>query len=138
MDGHSSNFDWPTFDENTASSLCYTSGTTGNPKGALYSHRSTVLHTYAAALPDSLNCSASDVILPVVPMFHVNAWGLPYVACMVGAKLVYPGPWLDGKSLYELFESEGVTMSAGVPTVWQGLLAHIEANGLNSARCAAR
>ena len=130
VEGHSSNFDWPTFDENTASSLCYTSGTTGNPKGALYSHRSTVLHTYAAALPDSLNCSANDVILPVVPMFHVNAWGLPYVACMVGAKLVYPGPWLDGKSLYELFESEGVTMSAGVPTVWQGLLAHVEANGL--------
>jgi 3-(methylthio)propionyl---CoA ligase len=125
-----SHFDWPTFDENTASSLCYTSGTTGNPKGALYSHRSTVLHTYAAALPDSLNCSARDVILPVVPMFHVNAWGLPYVACMVGAKVVYPGPWLDGKSLYELFENEGVTVSAGVPTVWQGLLAHIEANGL--------
>ena len=111
--GHPAEFDWPTFDENTASSLCYTSGTTGNPKGALYSHRSTVLHTYAAALPDSLNCSARDVILPVVPMFHVNAWGLPYVACMVGAKVVYPGPWLDGKSLYELFESEGVTMSAG-------------------------
>ena len=120
----------PTFDENTASSLCYTSGTTGNPKGALYSHRSTMLHTYAAALPDALNCSARDVILPVVPMFHVNAWGLPYVACMVGAKLVFPGPWLDGKSLYDLFESEGVTMSAGVPTVWQGLLAHVEANGL--------
>jgi fatty-acyl-CoA synthase len=123
-------FDWPTFDENTASSLCYTSGTTGNPKGALYSHRSTVLHTYAAALPDSLDCSANDVILPVVPMFHVNAWGLPYVVCMVGAKVVYPGPWLDGKSLHDLFESEGVTMSAGVPTVWQGLLAHVEANSL--------
>ena len=85
-------FNWPTFDENTASSLCYTSGTTGNPKGVLYSHRSTVLHSYAAALPDALNCSGRDVILPVVPMFHVNAWGLPYVACMVGAKLVYPGP----------------------------------------------
>ena len=123
-------FEWPSFDENTASSLCYTSGTTGNPKGALYSHRSTMLHTYAGALPDSLNCSARDAILPVVPMFHVNAWGLPYIACMVGAKLVYPGPWLDGKSLYELFESEGVTMSAGVPTVWQGLLAHVEAQDL--------
>jgi fatty-acyl-CoA synthase len=130
IDAHSAQFDWPTFDENTASSLCYTSGTTGNPKGALYSHRSTVLHTYAAALPDALNCSARDVILPVVPMFHVNAWGLPYVACMVGAKLVFPGPWLDGKSLHDLFESEGVTVSAGVPTVWQGLLAHVEANGL--------
>ncbi len=130
IEAQSPHFDWPTFDENTASSLCYTSGTTGNPKGALYSHRSTLLHTYAAALPDALNCSARDVILPVVPMFHVNAWGLPYVACMVGAKLVFPGPWLDGKSLYDLFESEGVTMSAGVPTVWQGLLAHVEANRL--------
>ncbi len=130
VEAHSPEFAWPTLDENTASSLCYTSGTTGNPKGALYSHRSTVLHTYAAALPDALNCSGRDVILPVVPMFHVNAWGLPYVACMVGAKVVYPGPWLDGKSLYELFESEGVTMSAGVPTVWQGLLTHVEANSL--------
>jgi len=128
--GHSDVFTWPTFDENTASSLCYTSGTTGNPKGALYSHRSTVLHTYGAALRDSLDCAARDTILPVVPMFHVNAWGLPYIACMVGAKLVFPGPWLDGKSLYDLFESEGVTMSAGVPTVWQGLLAHVESNGL--------
>ena len=130
VESNSDVFSWPTFDENTASSLCYTSGTTGNPKGALYSHRSTVLHTYAAALPDSLDCAARDTILPVVPMFHVNAWGLPYVGCMVGAKLVYPGPWLDGKSLYELFEAEGVTMSAGVPTVWQGLLAHVEAQGL--------
>jgi fatty-acyl-CoA synthase len=126
----SDNFDWPQFDENTASSLCYTSGTTGNPKGALYSHRSTLLHTYAAALPDALNCAARDTILPVVPMFHVNAWGLPYAACMVGAKLVFPGPFLDGKSLHELFESERVTVSAGVPTVWQGLLAHVEANDL--------
>ena len=130
IEGASDEFAWPTFDENTASSLCYTSGTTGNPKGALYSHRSTVLHTYAAALPDSLNCSARDVILPVVPMFHVNAWGLPYAACMVGAKLVFPGPWLDGKSLHELFEAEGVTVSAGVPTVWQALLTHVEANDL--------
>jgi len=123
-------FAWPTFDENTAASLCYTSGTTGNPKGALYSHRSSVLHTYAAALPDTFGCSARDAILPVVPMFHVNAWGLPYVACMVGAKLVFPGPFLDGESLYELFEAEGVTLSAGVPTVWQGLLTHVEANNL--------
>ncbi len=130
VEGASDAFAWPTFDENTASSLCYTSGTTGNPKGALYSHRSTLLHTYAAALPDSLNCSACDTILPVVPMFHVNAWGLPYAACMVGAKLVFPGPHLDGKSLHDLFESEGVTVSAGVPTVWQGLLTHVEANNL--------
>ncbi len=123
-------YEWPQFDENAASSLCYTSGTTGNPKGVLYSHRSTTLHTYAGALPDSLNASARDAILPVVPMFHVNAWGLPYVACLVGAKMVYPGAALDGKSLYELFESEGVTMSAGVPTVWQGLLAYTDANNL--------
>jgi 3-(methylthio)propionyl---CoA ligase len=121
---------WPSFDENTASSLCYTSGTTGNPKGALYSHRSTVLHTMAAALPDCLNCGAADTVLPVVPMFHVNSWGIVYLAPMTGAKLVLPGAGLDGKSLYELFESEGVTISAGVPTVWQGLLAHVEANGL--------
>jgi len=126
IEGHSAEFEWPLFDESSASSLCYTSGTTGNPKGVLYSHRSTLLHTYAAALPDSLNCSARDAILPVVPMFHVNAWGLPYIACMVGAKLVFPGPALDGKSLYQLIEQEQVTLSAGVPTVWQGLLAHVE------------
>jgi len=123
-------FEWPALDENTAATLCYTSGTTGNPKGVLYSHRSTLLHAWAAALPDAFACSARDTILPVVPMFHVNAWGMPYVACMVGAKLVFPGPWLDGRSLHELFEDESVTLSAGVPTVWKGLLAHVEANGL--------
>lgn len=130
VEAQSDVYHWPTFDEDTASSLCYTSGTTGNPKGALYSHRSTVLHTYGSALPDALNLSGRDVILPVVPMFHVNAWGLPYAACMVGAKLVFPGPFLDGRSLHDLFEAEGVTLSAGVPTVWQGLLAHVEANNL--------
>lgn len=124
------NYSWPSFDENTASSLCYTSGTTGNPKGALYSHRSTVLHSYASALPDALGCSAKDVILPVVPMFHVNAWGLPYSVPLVGAKLVFPGAKLDGASLYELFEREQVTFSAGVPTVWLGLLQHVQANKL--------
>jgi 3-(methylthio)propionyl---CoA ligase len=130
LEAESDVFEWPQFDENTASSLCYTSGTTGHPKGAIYSHRSTLLHTFASALPDALNWSACDTILPVVPMFHVNAWGLPYAACMVGAKLVFPGPFLDGKSLHDLFEAEGVTVSAGVPTVWQGLLAHVEANNL--------
>ena len=117
-------------DENSAVALCYTSGTTGNPKGALYSHRSTVLHAYGAALPDAMGCSARDVILPVVPMFHVNAWGIPYVAPLVGAKLVFPGPNLDGKSIHDLFEQEKVTYSAGVPTVWLGLLNHVQGNNL--------
>jgi len=124
------NYQWPSMDENRAVALCYTSGTTGNPKGALYSHRSTVLHAYGAALPDAMGCSARDVILPVVPMFHVNAWGIPYVAPMVGAKLVFPGQFLDGQSIYELFESEGVTYSAGVPTVWLALLNHVQSNKL--------
>jgi 3-(methylthio)propionyl---CoA ligase len=126
----SDDFEWPTFDEKTAACLCYTSGTTGNPKGALYSHRSTMIHAYAAALPDTLNLSAREVVLPVVPMFHVNAWSLPYSCTMVGAKMVFPGPHLDGKSLHELFESEGVTMSAGVPTVWLGLLGYMREKGL--------
>jgi fatty-acyl-CoA synthase len=121
---------WPDLDENSASSMCYTSGTTGNPKAALYSHRSTLLHAYGAALPDALGCSARDSILPVVPMFHVNAWGLPYSAAAVGCKLVFPGPAMDGKSVYELIESEKVTMAAGVPTVWQMLLGHLQAGGL--------
>ncbi len=130
VEAETGDYAWPQFDENTASSICYTSGTTGNPKGAVYSHRSTLLHAYAAALPDSLGCSARDVILPVVPMFHVNAWGLPYSVPLVGAKLVMPGPHLDGKSLYELFESERVTFSAGVPTVWLGLINHVKQNDL--------
>ncbi|KAA0180105.1 fatty-acid--CoA ligase [Cupriavidus gilardii] len=130
LESQDGDYSWPSFDENTASSLCYTSGTTGNPKGALYSHRSTVLHSYASALPDALGCSAKDVILPVVPMFHVNAWGLPYSVPLVGAKLVFPGAKLDGASLYELFEQEQVTFSAGVPTVWLGLLQHVQANKL--------
>ncbi|HHX4060185.1 MAG: 3-(methylthio)propionyl-CoA ligase [Burkholderia contaminans] len=124
------NYEWPVLDENLASGLCYTSGTTGNPKGVLYSHRSTVLHSYSSALPDSLNCSASEVIMPVVPMFHVNAWELPYSAPLVGAKLVLPGQRLDGASLYELIEGEQVTYSAGVPTVWLGLLEHVRSNDL--------
>jgi fatty-acyl-CoA synthase len=130
VEAESGDYMWPEFDENTAATICYTSGTTGNPKGAVYSHRSTLLHTYASALPDSLGCSAKDVILPVVPMFHVNAWGLPYSVPLVGAKLVFPGPHLDGKSLYELFETEKVTFSAGVPTVWLGLITYAQANKL--------
>jgi fatty-acyl-CoA synthase len=121
---------WPELDENSASSMCYTSGTTGNPKAALYSHRSTLLHAFGAALPDSLNLSSRDSVLPVVPMFHVNAWGVPYSAAATGCKLVFPGPAMDGKSIYELLEAEKVTMAAGVPTVWQMLLGHMQANGL--------
>ncbi len=121
---------WPQFDENTAAAMCYTSGTTGNPKGALYSNRSVVLHAYGGALPDAMGISARDAILPVVPMFHVNAWGLPYVAALTGAKVVYPGPAMDGKSIYELMEAEKVTFAAGVPTIWQMLLTHMQSNGL--------
>ena len=123
-------YTWPEFDENSASSMCYTSGTTGNPKAALYSHRSTMLHAFAGALPDALGMSARDSILPVVPMFHVNAWGLPYSAAMTGAKLVFPGPAMDGKSIFELIESEKVSFAAGVPTVWQMMLGHMQAGGL--------
>lgn len=125
-----STYKWPELDEHTASSICYTSGTTGNPKGALYSHRSTILHAYAAALPDVMCLSARDSVLPVVPMFHVNAWGIPYSAALTGCKLVLPGPALDGKSLYELMEAERVTYAAGVPTIWQMLLGHVKANQL--------
>jgi fatty-acyl-CoA synthase len=130
MGQQSTDYVWPGFDENSASSMCYTSGTTGNPKAALYSHRSTILHAFSAALPDSLNLSARDSVLPVVPMFHVNAWGLPYSAAATGCALVFPGPAMDGKSIYELLESEKVTMAAGVPTVWQMLLGHMQAEGL--------
>ncbi len=121
---------WPEFDENEAACICYTSGTTGHPKGAVYSHRSTVLHALASALPDAMASSSADTILPVVPMFHVNAWGLPYSAPLVGARLVFPGPHLDGKSLHALFESERVTFSAGVPTIWLGVINHMKQNDL--------
>jgi len=128
--GQPTDYEWPTFDENSASSMCYTSGTTGNPKAALYSHRSTVLHAYAASLPDVMCLSARDSVLPVVPMFHVNAWGLPYSTALCGAKIVFPGPALDGKSVYELMEAEKVSFAAGVPTVWQMLLGHLKPNNL--------
>ncbi len=127
--GHSPDYDWPELDENTASSLCYSSGTTGRPKGVLYSHRSTLLHAYMCGLPDAFGLSALDVAMPVVPMFHVNAWGIPYIAPLVGCKLVMPGAALDGASLRALIEAEGVTFSAGVPTVWLGLLQYLEESG---------
>ena len=126
-------YEWPACDEYHASSLCYTSGTTGNPKGALYTHRSTLLHAMALCFPDVFGLSAKEVVLPVVPMFHVNAWGVPYAAPMAGTKLVFPGPCLDGASLHELFEGEKVTMSAGVPTVWLALLQYLESKNLSLA-----
>ncbi|MEJ8825511.1 3-(methylthio)propionyl-CoA ligase [Variovorax humicola] len=126
----SADFEWPTFDENTASSLCYTSGTTGNPKGVLYSHRSTMLHAYGFGLPDAGNLSGMDVVLAVVPMFHANSWSIPYAAPMVGAKLVLPGARLDGASVAKLLAEEDVTLAAGVPTIWSMLLTHIQQNNL--------
>ena len=121
-------YKWPVFDERTASSLCYTSGTTGNPKGVLFSNRSTVLHSYAVCAPDALGLSSLETILPVVPMFHVNAWGIPYAAAMCGAKMVLPGARMDGEALFELMESEQVTLSAGVPTIWMMLLGYMKEN----------
>ncbi len=121
---------WPDLDEKTASSLCYTSGTTGNPKGVLYSNRSTVLHSFCVCAQDGLGISNQDSILAVVPMFHANAWGLPYAAAMSGAKMVMPGAAMDGASLYDLMETENVTVSAGVPTIWMMLLAHVKENNL--------
>ena len=125
----SEHFDWPTLDEDTAAGLCYTSGTTGDPKGVLYSHRSIILHAMAVCMPDVFALGACSVAMPVVPMFHVNAWGLPHAAPLVGAKLVLPGPKLDGASLHELIMAEDVTFSAGVPTIWMALLDWVRAEG---------
>ena len=122
-------FAWAALDENTAAGLCYTSGTTGGPKGVLYSHRSNVLHALACAAPDFMGLSSRDTVMPVVPLFHANSWSLAYSAPMTGAKLVMPGARLDGASLHALLEGEGVTMTAAVPTVWLGLLQHLEKTG---------
>ena len=122
-------YDWPQFDENTASSLCYTSGTTGNPKGVLYGHRSTVLHSWCASSADGLGIRNDDSLLVIVPMFHANAWGTPYAAPMWGSKMVFPGRHLDGESLVELIQKEQVTLSAAVPTVWLGILQYLKKTG---------
>jgi fatty-acyl-CoA synthase len=119
--------EWPTLDERQAGAMCYTSGTTGRPKGVVYSHRALVLHSLIAALPDQLSVTTRDTILPVVPMFHANAWGLPYAAALTGAGLVFPGPRLDPESVLDLCATEQVTMTAGVPTVWMGMLAALDA-----------
>ncbi|MDD5334091.1 MAG: long-chain-fatty-acid--CoA ligase [Rhodoferax sp.] len=127
---HSEQFDWPQFDERSGAALCYTSGTTGNPKGALYSQRAIVLNAMAGCMPGVMSLSPQETVLPVVPMFHINAWCIPYAAPLAGAKLVLPGPRLDGASLYELMEAEQVTVSAGVPTIWLALMQHVQQNGL--------
>lgn len=130
IEGHEREFDWPDLDENTACSICYTSGTTGDPKGVVYSHRSTVIHAMAACMADVMGLTQRDAVLPVVPMFHANAWGVPYAVPMVGAKLVMPGPKLaDGEVLHQLMESEKVTLSLGVPTIWMALLQYLESSG---------
>jgi fatty-acyl-CoA synthase len=130
MAGQSDSFDWPQFDENTASGLCYTSGTTGNPKGVLYSHRSGVLHSFAAALPDACNISLEDNVAFISPMFHAMSWGMPYCAPAMGSKLVMPGQKVDGESLHKLFEQEQVTFANGVPTVWLGYVQYLQAAGV--------
>lgn len=128
INGHAATFDFPELEENAASSLCYTSGTTGDPKGVLYSHRSTVLHSMASLLPNAMAVSSDDVIMPIVPMFHVNAWGIPYSAALCGCKLVFPGPKMaDGATIVDLVNSEKVSFSVGVPTIWQGLIQYLDA-----------
>lgn len=129
LDAQDDDFAWAAVDENTACGLCYTSGTTGNPKGVVYTHRSNVLHAMAANTPDGFALGSRDSVLPVVPMFHANAWALVFVAPMVGAKLVMPGPKMDGQSICELLTDQHVTFSAAVPTVWLGLLEHLDSTG---------
>ncbi|VVQ22329.1 3-methylmercaptopropionyl-CoA ligase [Pseudomonas fluorescens] len=133
IESQRSEFCWPILDEKTASALCYTSGTTGNPKGVLYSHRSSILHSLALCTQDGFGLSIADSALLVVPMFHVNAWGMPYAGAMSGAKMVLPGPALDGESIYEMMRTEQVTLALGVPTVWMMLQQHVEARGLDPA-----
>ena len=129
ISGASDQLEWPQFDENSAASLCYTSGTTGNPKGVLYSHRSTLLHSMSEISREALGITSLSCVLPVVPMFHVNAWGVPYAAAMTGAKLVFPGPGMDGASLWQLIEAEQPDLLLGVPTVWLMLLNHMDEIG---------
>src|SRR5258708_467062 len=129
IEGRPEGFDWPSFDEWTASSMCYTSGTTGNPKGVLYAHRSTVLHSFSITSADSMALSARDTVMPIVPLFHVNAWGIPYGAPLAGSKLVFPGPHLDPANLLDLLEREQVTMAAAVPTVWLKVCEHLAQTG---------
>ncbi len=129
LSAESDDYNWPTFDEKSASSLCYTSGTTGNPKGVLYSHRSTIIHALSAAQNSAYGLSVYDTIMPIAPMYHANAWGLPYVAPMLGAKLVLPGPKMDGEHIHDLLESEGVTFSCAVPTVFSMLFQYLEDSG---------
>ncbi len=138
LDTSHEDLDWPQFDENSACGLCYTSGTTGDPKGALYSHRSTILHAYASCHPDAVGVSRRDAVMPLVPMYHVNAWGLPYSAMLSGAKMVMPGADHSGKALHSLCETEGVTLSAGVPSIWQIMLDYTLANNLtfSTLKCA--
>ena len=129
VDAASAEFVWPDLDEQSGAVLCYTSGTTGHPKGVLYSHRAIVLNALSACLPDVLNLGVGETVLPVVPMFHINAWCIPYAALIAGARLVLPGPRLDAPALHALMEAEGVTMSAGVPTIWMNLVQHLDAQG---------
>ena len=126
--GESTHFIWPDLDENAPMGLCYTSGTTGNPKGAMYTHRSNYLHTISQGMAEGMAVTSSDTVMAVVPMFHANAWGLPYAGCMLGFKQVFPGPMMDGASICQLLQDEKVTITAGVPTIWMGVKLEVEAN----------